>query len=410
MKVSHQLLTDSFISSLTCPQGKTHLEIFDAQLRGFYVDVLASGRRSFRLRYRFDKKLRVITLGDARLLTTDEARAMVLTTLQTLRRGLDPMVPVASVSGPKLSDFLLDKYLPYVRSYKRSWKTDESMVRNHLIAGLGEKAMGSISPPDVAVFLQEMRSKGYASGTCNRALVLLRFAYKLALRWGEEGVRANPVKEIKNISDDNKIERYLTHAQSLALLDAVRQSESEILQYIVLFLIYTGARKREVLDARWRDIDWAKRSWRIPKTKSGKVRHVPLSTGAMKVLESLRAMASQGTCDSLAIFANARTGKPYVSFYYSWNNARIRAGLSEFRIHDLRHSFASYLVNAGRSLYEVQELLGHADIKTTSRYAHLSRERLVAAVEHVPQIEIVPSENPKSSGRKKVASELERIS
>ena len=66
--------------------------------------------------------------------------------------------------------------------------------------------------------------------------------------------------------------------------------------------------------------------------------------------------------------------------YYSWNNARIRAGLPEFRIHDLRHSFASCLVNAGRSLYEVQELLGHADIKTTSRYAHLSRERLIEAV------------------------------
>jgi hypothetical protein len=66
--------------------------------------------------------------------------------------------------------------------------------------------------------------------------------------------------------------------------------------------------------------------------------------------------------------------------------------LPEFRVHDLRHSFASHLVNAGRSLYEVQELLGHADIKTTSRYAHLSRERLVAAVEVVPFIEIGPRE------------------
>jgi integrase len=160
------------------------------------------------------------------------------------------------------------------------------------------------------------------------------------------------------------------------------------LQYIVLFLIYTGARKREVLDARWRDIDWAQRSWRIPKTKSGKVRHVPLSTGAIKVLEHLKLNIRNGYLDEQAIFANPKTGVPFVSFFYSWNNARIRAGLPEFRIHDLRHSFASYLVNAGRSLYEVQELLGHADIKTTSRYAHLSRERLVAAVETVPQIEI----------------------
>ena len=79
------------------------------------------------------------------------------------------------------------------------------------------------------------------------------------------------------------------------------------------------------------------------------------------------------------IFANPRTGLPYVSFYYSWDAARKRAGLP-----DLRHSFASFLVNAGRSLYEVQELLGHADIRTTSRYAHLSRERLFEAVESVP--------------------------
>jgi site-specific recombinase XerD len=83
-----------------------------------------------------------------------------------------------------------------------------------------------------------------------------------------------------------------------------------------------------------------------------------------------------------------RTGKPFVPLFYSYNNARIRAGLPEFRIQGLVRSFASCLLNAGRSLYEVQELLGHADIKTTSRYAHLCRERLIEAVEFVPHIKI----------------------
>ena len=104
------------------------------------------------------------------------------------------------------------------------------------------------------------------------------------------------------------------------MLEAVRQSESEMLKYIVLFLIYTGARKREELDAKWQDIDWDKQSWHNPKTKARKVRHVPLS----------------------------------------------------------KH--ATFLVNAGRSLYEVRELLGHSDIRTTSRCAHLNRERLIFAV------------------------------
>jgi integrase len=85
------------------------------------------------------------------------------------------------------------------------------------------------------------------------------------------------------------------------------------------------------------------------------------------------------------IIANPQTGEPYVTFFYGWNDARIRAELPDLSDHDLRHSFASFLVNAGRSLFEVQELLGHADIRTTRRYAHLSRERLYAAVESVPR-------------------------
>ena len=386
------LLNDLYISEIGCPTDKPHLEVFDSELRGFYVDVLASGRKSFRLRYRFEKKLRVVTLGDTRMFTTEEARAMALGLLKQSKQGIDPQAPAISDVGPLLKDFFLEKYMPYIKSYKRSWATDESMIRNHLVPKIGSFYMGRITPPDIAVFLQRMKFEEYASGTCNRALVLLRFGFALAMRWKVPGVVGNPVQEIKNIKDDNKIERYLTEQQTVTLLEAVRQSESEMLQYIVLFLIYTGARKREVLDARWRDIDFSQRSWRIPKTKSGKIRHIPLSTGAMKVLEHLRQRFRNGLFNEQAIFANPKTGEPFVSFFYSWNNARIRAGLPEFRIHDLRHSFASHLVNAGRSLYEVQELLGHADIKTTSRYAHLSRERLVAAVEVVPFIEIGPRE------------------
>ena len=159
-----------------------------------------------------------------------------------------------------------------------------------------------------------------------------------------------------------------------------------MLQYIVPFLIYTGARKREALDARWSDIEWRRKSWRIPKTKSGKVRHVPLSTRALEVLTQVKPVPTLGgPRPAEFIFANPRTGKPFEAIFYSWNTARKMAGMPELRIHDLRHSFASFLVNAGRSLYEVQELLGHADIKTTSRYAHLSRDRLAEAVEAVPR-------------------------
>jgi integrase len=389
----NQLLDDLYISGLICPKERAHLEVFDSELRGFYVDVLESGKKSFRLRYRYEKKLRVVTLGDAKFISADEARAQAINLITKAKKGIDPTLALESGFGPRVGAFLLEKYLPYVKSYKRSWQTDESMIRNHLQKDFGKKHIGSIGPADVAIFLQNMKASGYAPGTCNRALVLLRYSYELAIRWGEPGVERNPVKQIKNLRDDNKIERFLSEAQAHRLLEEVQKSESAMLAPIIMFLLYTGARKREVLDAKWQDIDFARKALRIPRTKSGKVRHVPLSLGAMALLFKLRDAHEKVTCPHTGfIFANPKTGLAYNSFYYSWHAARCRAGLPDFRVHDLRHSFASFLVNSGRSLYEVQELLGHADIRTTSRYAHLAREKLVEAVECVPVLSLKRSE------------------
>lgn len=378
--MSVQKLSDDLVATLVCPPGRAHIEIFDTLMRGLYVDVLANGRMAFRVRYRLDGKKRAHTLGNARLLTVAEARDLARIALRKVIAGGDPKAVDLPIDGPTIEYFYTRQYLPYVKSYKRSWDTDETMIRNHLIPALGDRAMGSLIPPDIARVVEAMRLRNYAAGTINRVLVLLRYGYTLALRWHIDGVDSNPAKELKNLREDNKIERYLTPEQTTRLLEVVRSSLNPLLADIVAFLLFTGARKREALDARWQDIDWRQKLWRIPRTKSGKVRHVPLSSGALKLLRALKEKADPAIAH---VFANPRTGLPFVSIFYSWNTARIEAGLPELRIHDLRHSFASFLVNAGRSLYEVQELLGHADIRTTSRYAHLSRERLREAVEVV---------------------------
>lgn len=376
-----QKLTDDYVAHLTCPAGRAHIEIFDTLMRGLYVDALANGRMAYRVRYRLDGRKRAHTLGDARLLTVAEARDKARLALRKALAGGDPKVADAQMDGPSVAHFFIQQYLPFVKSYKRSWDTDETMIRNHLIPALGDRAMGGLVPPDIARVVESMRGRGYAAGTINRMLVLLRYGYTLALRWRIKGIDQNPAKELKNLKEDNKIERYLTPEQTARLLTAVRDSQNPLLASIVPFLICTGARKREALDAKWQDIDWRQKLWRIPRTKAGKVRHVPLSLAALRVLKTLKADAGHEH-----IFANPRTGQPFVSVFYSWDTARKEAGLPALRIHDLRHSFASFLVNAGRSLYEVQELLGHADIRTTSRYAHLSRERLREAVEVVPVV------------------------
>ena len=116
---------------------------------------------------------------------------------------------------------------------------------------------------------------------------------------------------------------------------------------------------------------------RFPFTKSGKPRTVPLSDSAVGVLKGLERTGPY-------VFPNPDTGKPFTSIYRSWFTAREKAGLEDVKLHTLRHSFASFLINAGRSIYEVGALLGHSKIETTMRYAHLAEETLKDAVNAVP--------------------------
>ncbi|MBV5336880.1 MAG: site-specific integrase, partial [Deltaproteobacteria bacterium] len=126
------------------------------------------------------------------------------------------------------------------------------------------------------------------------------------------------------------------------LRDAVDRSENTQLKFIVPLLLLLGCRKRELLDAKWEHFDLERSSWRIPLSKSGKSRYVPLSSGAIEMLNRLRRWSN---CPY--VVPNPHTFRPFTGIHVSWNTARKKAGLDDVRMHDLRHTYASNMVNAG---------------------------------------------------------------
>jgi integrase len=374
--MSSVTLNNSFTLAATCRAGQRRTEYFDDDVTGFTLEVRLTGGKTFYLRYRdAHGKQRQYRIGNVKSITCDQARKQAIKLKGQITLGIDPAAEKATLRAvPTFANFMAERYMPFVKGYKRSWMSDDSYLRNHLLPALGKKRLDEISKHDVIAFHHGMRTKGYALGTCNRCLILLRYTLNLAVRWEIPGVTANPTKDVALFEDLNKKERYLSQEEAQRLYETVRRSDNPMLQYIVPMLILTGARKREVLDSKWQDFDLTRRQWRIPVTKTGRPRHVPLSNG---VLQLLAAVPHDDGCPW--VFPNPKTRKPYVSFFYSWNTARKLAGLADVRIHDLRHSFASFLVNAGRSLYEVQKILGHTQVKTTQRYAHLSQDTLIDA-------------------------------
>jgi integrase len=340
------------------------------------VEVRASGGKTYYFRYQDQRgRTRQFRLGRSEDIELSRARKLVEAKRRQIVFGIDPAEEKSQLrKTPTFASFIEEQYLPFVKTYKRSWTTDVSVLKNHLLPRFGKQYLDEIQRQDILRMHNEATASGAAAGSVNRLIIMMRFIYNLALRWEVPGVKANPSKGVPLLKENNRRDRYLSVDETRRLYEAVCESENSMLKHIVPMLILTGARKREVLDAQWQDFDLERRQWKIPMSKSGSARHVPLSDGALAVLREVPQVAG---CSYT--FANPKTRLPYASIFRSWDNARKRAGLAEVRIHDLRHSFASLLINQGRSLYEVQRLLGHTQVKTTQRYAHLANETLLAA-------------------------------
>jgi integrase len=366
-----------FPQALHCPLGINRLELCDADLPGLYIEVRATspGQGSYYLRYKDDsKKTCHKRIGSTSEITLADARKQAKVIKGEIASGVNPKGEPKKVVLT-YDAFFTEEYLPYVTPRKRSWQRDEELYRLRIKKVFGHLRLDAITRQQIQTFHTAILDEGLSPASADHHVKLLRQSLNLAIEW--DMLDKNPAAKVPLFNVDNKVEHYLDETQLTRLLAVLRSPDSpRSVCQIALFLLSTGARLNEALSATWSQIDRQTRVWRIPAavSKSGKIRVVPLNDSALEVLAELD---TEGQFDGL--FVNRQTGKPYTTIMKVWSRLRIKAGLPHFRIHDLRHQYASFLVNAGRTLYEVQQVLGHSDPKVTQRYAHLSTKSLQEA-------------------------------
>lgn len=375
------MLSRKFIDSLKkqeLPQKYIHYR--DEDISGFVLEYRYTGKGTWYFQYRdFAKKLRLLRLGKLEDLAPNDARSQAYALHQVVKSGGDPKDSfTAQADSLTLDNFVTQHYLPHITVKKRSWSLDERILRLHVLPLLGQHCVRHIRYMDIVSLQDAMKSSGFAASTCNRMLIALKSLFTFAVRWGLLNQDENPCKEVKLFAEIEQRKRYLSPQQARDMLDFLDANKHVPSARAIQLLLFTGARKSEILTARWEYVDAERCLLTVPRSKSGKTRHIPLSNAAMNVLQSITRQANQEW-----VFFNPTTGSHLRSVFNLWQKMRQHLGLKDFRLHDLRHSFASFLVNSGRSLYEVQECLGHLTPRMTMRYAHLSSESLVNAANTV---------------------------
>jgi integrase len=375
-------LTDNLLRKLPTPEQGNKIT-YDTAVKGFGVRVTAAGGRAFILNYRrkLDGRERRYTIGSFPDWGTTAAREEAKRLKRLVDGGADPVgeqeenraaATVANLCARFERDYLARNRPSTQRVYRQQIASD-------ILPAFGKTKVTAVSHADIDGFHHRLSAR--APTHANRTAAVLSRMFNLAIRWGWRS--DNPCKGVER-NQENKRRRYLTGAEISRLSAALAELADQSAANAIRLLLLTGARRGELLAAKWADVDLETGTWCKPgaTTKQRTEHRVPLSAAAAQLLTEMQAQAAD---DTEWIFP-ARGGghRPHIN--EAWIRVRKAAKLPGVRLHDLRHTYASVLVSAGLSLPVIGSLLGHSTPVTTHRYAHLTDDPLRAATERASAI------------------------
>lgn len=370
------------------PAGPTvQIARAEGEPSGFGVRLFRSGVRSYVLDYRTRAgRPRRLTLGKHGSLTLQQARQMAQDALHEVRRGEDPLEDRQDARRGSTVRDLGRAYLDrYAKIEKRSWKEDERRLEKHIYPAFGSRNIGEVRRSDVAELHQKIGERGHYEA--NRTLALLSVLFAKAEAWGfvPEG-SPNPAKLPKGSKfKERKRDRWVMPSEMPALMDAIAEEENMYVRAAFLFALLTGMRRGEILGLQWAYVDIERKEIRLPTTKADRPHVVPLSAPAVALMREIPRQLTRGESDGRSVnpyvFVGSRDGRPLVNVAKAWDRIRMRAGLRDVRIHDLRRTVGSWMAEDGASLPLIGKVLNHSNVSTTAVYARLGEDPARAALE-----------------------------
>ena len=366
--------------------GKLRVEkdtvFWDRELTGFGVRVYPTGSKVYIAQARGPEGPKRVAVGRHGVIGAEQARQRAALIIARIKAGEEavpePMKPTGGPTVAEVAARYLTEYVE-VRCKPSTAAATRSVLEKHIVPALGKLPLAAVERAQVA----ELHQRLYETpAVANMAVRILSAMYKLACEWGivPEGL-SNPCRSIMKYPE-HKRERFLTDEEFIRLGEALDEVEagggaSAPAVAAIRLLTLTGCRRNEILSLRWEDVALDENELKLPDTKTG-ARAVPLPPPAVELLAGLPREPGNPW-----VIPGRKPGTRLQNLDDAWRAVRARAGLEGVRIHDLRHSYASRALALGESLPMIGRLLGHRQIETTARYAHLARDSAQEAAERV---------------------------
>ena len=342
--------------------------IWDEELKGFGLRIFKTGKKSYMIQYRAAGRTRRLTIGGHGTITADEARKQAKKLLSDVSFGGNPSEDKRMFQDAPFMRDVCDRFIKEhvnVHLKPSTRRTYNISVEKQIKPKLGMYKVEALTRADVAKFMHGLRDTPIQA---NRSFAALSKLMNLCEQWGLRPDGSNPCRHVKKFKE-NKRERYLTQEEATRLAEVLVQSEEQGLEtpYVVAafkLLMLTGARLGEIQTLKWEYV--RDNCLMLPDSKTG-AKKVYIGPEAKAVLDGLPKKP-----DNPYVIAGINPGEPMNDMQKPWRRIRKRADLEDVRIHDLRHTFASFMVSAGHSLPIIGKLLGHSQPQTTARYAHLA--------------------------------------
>ena len=355
---------------------------WDRDLPGFGIRVYPSGAKVYVVQTRVFGRSKRVTVGRHGKLSADQARKEAARIIARIKAG-EPEPLEEPAAAPTVADLAERYQREYVAMHCKPLTVSNYglMLRKHIVPALGKLLVSEVERKHIMALQYGLRD---TPAVANHAVNILIKMFSLADAWGWRPSGNNPCRFVHRYKLEKHHERFLTPDELYRLGQTLDAAPSERLASAhaaaaIRLLVLTGCRRNEILGLRWEDLDFEAGEMRLVDSKTGP-RVAPLPPPAAMVLTGLSRVPGNPW-----VFPGRKKGTGQRNINDSWERVRKRAGLDGVRLHDLRHSFASRALALGESLSMIGELLGHRNVQTTARYAHLARDSVRASTAKVAE-------------------------